>query len=266
MILTGLAIMSFGLFLFYALLPLLYGLIGFDIGLLLGRWLTGAVGSIAIILGIVVAVILGVASYALEPYRRVLLGVSGGFLFGLALAAVFGVDSWLGGSFGIVLAVICAVIGGLIVPYFFDLFVVVASAIGGAALVVAGAHRILPRCRAVQLRWRRLLAETAHCDFGRSRHRLAVQQHRQVGSDAPDVRRCFGHFRKESGQAAIGVMTSKTKATRRAAGRSRASFRARADACESPRPDRSWRGRREPADRSRAFATTRAVCQPPPWI
>ena len=145
MILTGLAIMSFGLFLFYALLPLLYGLIGFDIGLLLGRWLTGAVGSIAIILGIVVAVILGVASYALEPYRRVLLGVSGGFLFGLALAAVFGVDSWLGGFFGIVLAVICAVIGGLIVPYFFDLFVVVASAIGGAALVVAGAHLILPR-------------------------------------------------------------------------------------------------------------------------
>jgi hypothetical protein len=145
MILSGLAIMSFGLFLFYALLPFLYGLIGLDIGLLLGRWLTGDVGLIAIILGIVFAVILAVAAYSLEPFRRMLLGVSGGFLFGLSIAAVFGLDSWLGGSFGILLAIVCGVIGGLLVPYFFDLLVVVASAVGGASLVVAGAHLILPR-------------------------------------------------------------------------------------------------------------------------
>jgi hypothetical protein len=144
MILTGLAIMGFGLFLFYAWLPLLYGLIGLDIGLLLGRWLTGDVGAIAIILGIAGAIALAVASYTLEPYRRILLGVSGGFLVGLSLAAVFGLESGLGGFFGIVLAAVCAVIGGILVPRFFDTFIVVASAASGAAMVVAGAHFLLP--------------------------------------------------------------------------------------------------------------------------
>jgi hypothetical protein len=47
------------------------------IALLLGKSLTGAVGTIAITLGIVGAVLLGIASYFLEPYRRILLGVSG---------------------------------------------------------------------------------------------------------------------------------------------------------------------------------------------
>lgn len=144
MILTGLAIMAFGLFLFYAWLPLLYGLIGFDIGMLLGRWLTGEVGVIAIILGIAGAIALAVASYTLEPYRRTLLGVAGGFLFGLSVAAVFGLESGMGGIFGIVLAAICAVIGGILVPRFFDTFVVVASSISGAAMVVAGAHFLMP--------------------------------------------------------------------------------------------------------------------------
>ena len=144
MVLTGLAIMAFGLFLFYAWLPLLYGLVGLDIGLLLGRWLTGDVGAVAIILGILGAVALGVASYALEPYRRVLLGVSGGVLLGLALAAMFGLEGGAGGFFGIILAAILGVIGGFVVPRFFDAFIVVASAISGATMVVAGTHFILP--------------------------------------------------------------------------------------------------------------------------
>ena len=46
MLVTGLAIMTFGLFLFYAWLPLIYALIGFDIGLLLGRALTGDTGRL----------------------------------------------------------------------------------------------------------------------------------------------------------------------------------------------------------------------------
>jgi hypothetical protein len=144
MILTGLAIMAFGLFLFYAWLPLLYGLIGFDIGLLLGRWLTGDVGTLAIVLGIIGAIILAVASYSLEPYRRVLLGVSGGVLLGLALTALFGWASWVGGLFGLILAAVLGLIGGIIVPLYFDLFVVAASALSGAAIVMAGAHLLLP--------------------------------------------------------------------------------------------------------------------------
>ena len=77
MIGTGFAIMAFGLFLFYAWLPLFYGLFGLEIGLLVGKSLTGTVGATAIILGIAVAIFFGAASYFLEPYRRILLGVSG---------------------------------------------------------------------------------------------------------------------------------------------------------------------------------------------
>ena len=65
--------MAFGLLLFYAWLPLFYGLVGLDIGLLLGRSLTGDVGSIAIILGVLCALVLAGAAYSIEPYRRILL-------------------------------------------------------------------------------------------------------------------------------------------------------------------------------------------------
>jgi hypothetical protein len=143
-ILTGLAIMAFGLFMFYAWLPLLYALIGFDIGLLLGRAFTGDVGTAAIVLGIAGAFILGVASYILEPYRRILLGVSGGILFGLSVATAFGIDGWLGGFFGRILGLVCGAIGGLLVPRFFDLFVIAASAVGGAVMVMTGASHIFP--------------------------------------------------------------------------------------------------------------------------
>ena len=144
MILTGLAIMAFGLFMFYACPPLLYAFVGFDVGLMLGRAFTGDVGTTAIVLGIAGAFILGAASYILEPYRRILLGVSGGMLFGLSVAAAFGLDGWFGGFFGRMLALVCAVVGAMLVPRFFDLFVIGASAISGAAMVMTGANHILP--------------------------------------------------------------------------------------------------------------------------
>lgn len=144
LILGGLAIMASGIFLFYAWLPLLYGLFGFDIGLLLGRSLTGDVGSIAIILGIVGAVIFFGAAYFLEPYRRILLGLSGGAVIGLSIASVFGLNHLLGGIFGAILAVIGGLIGAIIVPLFFDPFIIGASAFGGAAMVMAGVHLLLP--------------------------------------------------------------------------------------------------------------------------
>ncbi len=141
---TGLAIMTFGLFLFYAWLPLIYGLIGFDIGLLLGRSLTGDTGTLAIVIGIVGAVFLGFSSYALEPFRRMLLGISAGFLFGLSVAAAFGLDGLLGGVFGVLLAIVCGLLGGLVVSLFFDRFVIAASAISGAIVAMAGAHHLFP--------------------------------------------------------------------------------------------------------------------------
>jgi hypothetical protein len=129
---------------FYAWLPPLYVLIGFDLCLMLGRAFRGDVGTTAIILGIAGAIILGAASYLLEPYRRILLGVSGGILFGLPVAAAFGLDGWFGGFFGRMLALVCDVVGGLLVPRFFDLFVIGASAVSGAAMVMIGANHILP--------------------------------------------------------------------------------------------------------------------------
>ena len=144
LVLAGLAIMGFGIFLFYAWLPFLYGLFGLEIGLLLGRWLTGGVGLVAIIFGIVSAVILFCAAYFLEPYRRILLGLSAGAMVGLSIAAVFGLDHFLGGVIGVILAVVGAAIGAIIVPRYFDAFVIVSSAFAGAAMVLAGAHWLFP--------------------------------------------------------------------------------------------------------------------------
>ncbi len=144
MILTGLVVMAFGLFLFYAWLPLLYGLVGFDIGILLGRSITGDIGTLSIVFGIILAIILGAASYFLEPYRRILLGVSAGFLFGLAVASALDLEVVLGGFFGRMLAFVCAIIGGLLVPRYFDLFIIGSSAVSGAAIAMTGAHALLP--------------------------------------------------------------------------------------------------------------------------
>ncbi len=144
MILTGVAIMTFGLFLFYAWLPLLYALVGFDIGLLLGRMLTGDVGTLAVVLGIAGAVILGSAAYVLEPYRRILLGVSAGVLVGLSLAAAFNLDTVIGAVMARLLVLACGVLGGILVPTFFNAFVIGASAFSGAVLAVAGVHHLFP--------------------------------------------------------------------------------------------------------------------------
>jgi hypothetical protein len=144
LILAGLAIMNFGIFLFYAWLPVLYGLFGFEIGMLLGRSLTGDIGAVAITLGVISAVVMFLASYFLEPYRRILLGISGGAAVGLALASVFGWDHGASGLLAFILTVFGAVIGASVVPRYFDAFIIGASAFAGAAMLMAGAHKLLP--------------------------------------------------------------------------------------------------------------------------
>jgi hypothetical protein len=144
LILGGLGIMAFGLFLFYAWLPLFYALFGFEIGFLLGEWLAGGnVGTLAIVLGIVGAVAVASATYYLEPYRRILLGYWGGALVILSLASLLGLDKLTSGVLGILLAVAGGVIGAMLISRYFDLLVVVASAFGGATLAVAGAKTLL---------------------------------------------------------------------------------------------------------------------------
>jgi hypothetical protein len=136
--------MGFGLFIFYAWLPLFYGLFGLEIGFLLGKWLTGQVGPIAIIFGIVGAIAAASATYFLEPYRRLLLGYLGGALLALSLGSLLNLEHALGGAFGFVLAVGGGLIGAMIAQRFFDLLIIAASAFGGATLIVAGAQLLLP--------------------------------------------------------------------------------------------------------------------------
>jgi hypothetical protein len=144
LILCGLGIMAFGLFLFYAWLPILYGLFGLEIGLLLGQWLSGELGLFAFILGIVAAVVLFCTTYSLEPYRRVLVGFSGGALLTLSLAYLLGLDHLVGGIVGTVLVVAGGLVGAIIVPQVFDSIIIAASAFGGATMAMAGAHLLLP--------------------------------------------------------------------------------------------------------------------------
>jgi hypothetical protein len=136
--------MAFGLFLFYAWLPILYGLFGLEIGLLLGQWLSGEVGLLAYTLGIVGAVGLICATYLFEPYRRVLVGFSGGALITLSLAYLLGLDHLMGGIVGTALVVAGGLVGAIIVPQVFDSIIIAASAFGGATMAMAGAHLLLP--------------------------------------------------------------------------------------------------------------------------
>ena len=48
------------------------------------------------------------------------------------------------GSFDVVMLGIGAIIGASIVPRYFDAFVIFASAFGGAAMLMAGAHSLFP--------------------------------------------------------------------------------------------------------------------------
>jgi hypothetical protein len=99
---------------------------------------------LAITLGVVGAVLMFLASYFLEPYRRLLLGISGGAAVGLAVASLFGWDHGASGVFALFLAVFGAIVGASVVPRYFDAFIIGASAFGGAAMLMAGAHTLLP--------------------------------------------------------------------------------------------------------------------------
>ena len=55
-----------------------------------------------------------------------------------------GIENRLGGVLSLVLAVGGGLIGANVVPRIFDAFIIGASAFGGAAMVMAGAHLILP--------------------------------------------------------------------------------------------------------------------------
>lgn len=145
LVVWGLGLMAFGLWVFYALLPLWYGMFGamagFYIGSLITGGATGWVGNIlAWTLAIVGAALFAGLSYRFEPYRRIIIGVLMGFSLGAAFAALFGGGVFLTALFGVVGAVIFAVL----VPLYFDPMIIVGSSFSGAALVMDGVLLILP--------------------------------------------------------------------------------------------------------------------------
>ncbi|MBN9263386.1 MAG: hypothetical protein J0I75_02260 [Hyphomicrobium sp.] len=144
LILCGLGIMGFGLLMFYAWLPLFYGLFGFELGILLGRWLMGEIGVVAITLGIALAVLAAGVAYYLEHYRRVLVGFTGGVVIVLAILSLLGLERVMTGFAGIALAAIGGVLGATVALKYFDLFIVAASSFGGAALIITGVQLLLP--------------------------------------------------------------------------------------------------------------------------
>jgi hypothetical protein len=145
LIVWGLGLMAFGLWIFYALLPLWYGMFGGLLGFFIGSWMTGGANGwfgnlLTWTLVIVGAALFAGLAYQLEPFRRVLAGLLMGFSFGSLLALVFGGGAFLTILFGGVGALIFAVL----VPLFFDPMIVAGSSFSGAALVMDGAFLILP--------------------------------------------------------------------------------------------------------------------------
>lgn len=145
LIVWGLGLMAMGLWIFYTLLPLWYGLFGALLGYFVGAWLTGSGNGwfgnvLSWTLAIGGAVLFAGLAYQLEPYRRVLAGLLMGFSLGSLVAGLFG-----GGTvFTLLFGGIGALIFAVLVPLFFDPMIVAGSSFSGAALIMDGAVLILP--------------------------------------------------------------------------------------------------------------------------
>jgi hypothetical protein len=143
LILAGLGVMGFGLFLFYAFLPLFYGLFGVGVGYWLGTLLTGAgegeMSLIKLLFGLSGGVLFAGAAQFFEPIRRVLIGIGLGSLVAGLIASAIG----LTGIVGTIIMIVGAVIGAGLTLTVFDRFIIIASAFGGAGLAMDGLHLIL---------------------------------------------------------------------------------------------------------------------------
>lgn len=142
LIFVGLGLMGFGLFLFYALLPLFYAFFGVGVGYWLGSLLTGAppgdANLVKLFFAIGGAVLFGGSAYFLEPFRRIVIGIGLGSLVGGLIVSAIGLTGFLGA----VIMIAAGAIGALITLAVFDPYIVIASAFGGAGLAMDGLHLI----------------------------------------------------------------------------------------------------------------------------
>jgi hypothetical protein len=140
--LAGLGSMGFGVFLFYALLPLFYALFGVGVGYEFGSFLTGApegeMSLVKLVFAIGGGILFAGMAHFLEPFRRVLIGLGLGSLIGGLIASALGIT----GAFAVIIMFIGAAIGAGLTVAVFDRFIIVASAFGGAGLAMDGLHLI----------------------------------------------------------------------------------------------------------------------------
>lgn len=132
-ILLGIGLLGFGIFLFYLLLPVFYGFLGFGVGLIVADYLN-VEQSVGLIFGIIGAVIFVLLTWQLEMLRRILIGIGFGILLGAAVANALAVDN----TARLIIVVVGAIIGAFIALAIFDGFIIAASSIAGANFVLAG--------------------------------------------------------------------------------------------------------------------------------
>jgi hypothetical protein len=142
LILVGLGVMGFGLFLFYAFLPVFYAFFGIGVGYWLGSLLTGAgegeMSMLKLLFGLGGGVLFAGAAHFIEQFRRMLIGIGLGSLVGGLIASAIG----LTGIVGTIIMVVGAFIGAGITMAVFDRFIVVASSFAGAGVAMDGLHLI----------------------------------------------------------------------------------------------------------------------------
>lgn len=142
LIVVGLGVMGFGLFLFYALLPLFYAFFGVGVGYWFGSLLTGAppgdANLVKLLFAIGGAVLFGGSAYVLEPFRRILVGIGLGSLVGGLIASAIGLTGFLGA----IIMIAAGGVGALITLAVFDPYIVITSAFAGAGLGMDGLHLI----------------------------------------------------------------------------------------------------------------------------
>lgn len=135
----GVALLGFGLFLFYAFRPLFYGLFGAAIGFSIAHFLSGNAQGDPGILGWTFALI-GAIGFALlssyiAPVLRIFLGAMLGASLGFGIASALDWWTWVGW----VLALLGALVFAVALPLAFDPLIILGSIVIGASMILNGA-------------------------------------------------------------------------------------------------------------------------------
>jgi hypothetical protein len=134
---VGLVACFVGYQLFRILLPLLGGLYGATLAY---SWFGPGQELLALFVGLFVCAIFALLAYFLWSLTVGIGGVAMGFGAGVQLAAFLG----LGGWFAVIIGVVLAVVFGLLFFGARDSLVMLASAVGGAGLVLSGLAVLMP--------------------------------------------------------------------------------------------------------------------------